>query len=214
MSTPKGFTIAELLISIAIMMILTTMVIANFSRGRLSDDLRVSSQNLAENLRTVQNLATVGQAIAINGNTRVPPGGYGIAIPWAQKERQYMPFADIAKMDSGNCVTTDAGTANVEFDGPSCDQLVGAGTVTLQPDVVFSAIKVNDTETDFGNGTWGNDLLYVNFDFRPPQPIPVIDGVNGQTVQIELEHTKTGDFRTITIIGPSGQISERAGKIQ
>ena len=203
----RGFTLNELLVSMAILGILSGLLIANFSRGRLSDDLRISSQSLASNLRRVQNLAQIGQSLVTGV---VPPGGYGIAFEWLPNQNTYSIFADIAYFDI-ICITSNPNNANMQYDGASCDQLAEAGVVQFRPDVVVSRIKLKGITCDFGGACpWDQ---YLDIAFKPPKPIPVVDGAVGLTLEIELRHLKNNQNRTITIIGPSGQISERAGGI-
>lgn len=208
---PKGFTLNELLVSMAILGVLSALLIANFSRGRLSDDLRISSQTLASNLRRVQNLATVGQTLA---SGKVPPGGYGVAIEWVPSQKAYAVFADIGYVD-GSCLLSNPSNANKEYDGPSCDELAEGGVVQFRADVVFERAQIDSGSFfTFGVDPRGDDDSYFDIGFKPPKPIPVLDGAAGHTIKIELRHMKSDQYRTITIIGPSGQISERSGRIQ
>ncbi|MFH1171723.1 MAG: type II secretion system protein [bacterium] len=216
---PRGYTLPELLVSIAVFGILTTMLIANFHRGSLADDLRVSSQTFAENLRTVQNLAMIGRSVLVGANTKVPPGGFGVSLPWISS-KTYTLFADTAIPQGTGCIMSDANNPNFQYDaGLGCDQTVDAGNVQFRPNIVIDAIKIDATQWVFGNGTWSpwgssDPNNAIDIAFQPPKPIPVADGLVGKTIQIELRHLQTNQYRTITIIGPSGQISERFGRIQ
>lgn len=199
-SEAAGFTLNELLVSSVIFIILATLVIANFRQGQYADDLRISAQTLESHFRRVQNLATAGQALS---SGEVPRGGYGVNIPFFLDANQYLLFADIASFSGTAC---DPTAANSEYD-PACDPLTPEGAVLLKPGVVLSRITVGNPPIDI---TIPSD---VDITFRPPKPIPLLDGVSGKSVSFELKHTKTNDYRTITIIGASGQISERIGQI-
>lgn len=205
-NSPQGFTLNEILTSTVIFVILAAMVIANFRRGQLSDDLRISTQTFTGHLRRVQNLSTVGQTLA---DGTVPPGGYGISIAWAPDENDYTLFADTF---DASCAPSNPGSANSEYDA-ACDPLAETGNVRLRPSVVFDRIKVDATNVAFGDGSWDDDGR-VDIAFKPPKPLPVTDGATGKTVRIQLRHTKTNEVRTVTIIGASGQVSERLGGIQ
>ncbi|MBI3956436.1 MAG: prepilin-type N-terminal cleavage/methylation domain-containing protein [Candidatus Kerfeldbacteria bacterium] len=215
-----GFTLNELVVSIAILALLMSLLIANFQRGRLSDDLRVSAQNLAANLRRMQNLSTVGQSVMTGTGERVPPGGYGVSMEWTTTG-SYELFADVARRPVlGNCQSTTPADANSEYEeGIDCDALVEAQTVSLRPDVVFWAVQVGTgVTTQFGSGSWtggpsGDNDERVDIAFKPPKPIPYLDGTSGISFRIELKHMRTNQTRTIIVIGASGQISERAGSI-
>lgn len=210
----KGFTISELIVSVAITALLTTVVIANFKRGGYSDDLRQSSQLFMGDLRRMQNLAMIGQAIA----STVPKGGYGIHIAFyaapqpAGQTPFYIRFADVFR-DFGaptNCrQLTDADLPDSSYD---CnDYLIEGGYAVFKPGVVINRIKVGSVfltpSSDASTPT------SVDIGFRPPKPVPVVDGATGETIAIELLQTKTSTYRTITIIGPSGQINEQPGQI-
>ncbi|MBI4414918.1 MAG: type II secretion system protein [Candidatus Kerfeldbacteria bacterium] len=208
----KGFTISEVIVSVAIVALLSAIVIANFKRGSYSDDLRHSSQLLMGNLRRMQNLAMIGQAVS---NT-VPKGGYGVFIPFyatpapaSQQTPLYILFADVFRDFSPCRQLTDADLPDSSYD--CADYPVEGGYVGLKPGVVINRIKVGSTfltpSVDTGNPT------KVDIGFRPPKPIPVVDGVTGETIAIELQQTKTSTYRTVTIIGPSGQINEQPGAI-
>lgn len=207
-----AFSLTELVVSIGIFGMLTALVIANFSRGRLADDLRYSAQTMASNLRRIQNLATIGQALQGGG---VPPGGYGVSVAWAADPSEYTLFSDTAILVSGTCQISSTSDADSQYTpGASpCDQPAEAGTVKLRPGVVLNQVKIDSTTSVFGSGTWDTNNNRVDIAFQPPKPVPLIDGVASKTVRLELKHIKTGALRTITINGASGQISESAGGI-
>jgi prepilin-type N-terminal cleavage/methylation domain-containing protein len=105
-----GFTLAEMLVVIALTGLLTIMVMANFKHGNYSNDLRQASTELLQNIRLAQNYTIGGNSInycsegdlahryhvcTANTNTDccsdinscsgickngVPQGGYGIVI--------------------------------------------------------------------------------------------------------------------------------------
>jgi prepilin-type N-terminal cleavage/methylation domain-containing protein len=213
---PGGFSLVELIVSITIFLILSTLLIANFYRGRQADDLRLSAQEFAGYLRRVQNLSTAGQSIFTPTGERVPPGGYGISIPWVGNANTYVLFADIRSAEAGPCTDTNPVTANSQYE-IGCDIFADAATVTLRPSVVIYRMKVKtptgETLYTFGSGGWDALNNRVDIAFRPPKPIPVLDGETGRSIQIEFQHLKTSQTRTVTIIGASGQISERIGSI-
>lgn len=94
----KGFTIIELLVSLGIFVVVTTMVVANFRAGSRSDELKITAETLVSNLRRAQNMALAGQLT--DGVT--PPGGYGVYVKLAEADR-YVIFAD----KNGNLVYDD-----------------------------------------------------------------------------------------------------------
>lgn len=110
-----GFTLAELLVVIFIIGVLTTMVMTNFRRGNQSNDLRQVSTVLVQQIRFAQNYTNGGNSLnyCIPGSTLneyggcssdaqcggvaqsckngVPLGGYGIDI---SAEYAYTLFAN------------------------------------------------------------------------------------------------------------------------
>ena len=115
----RGFTIIELLVSLGIFIIVTTMVVANFRGGNRSDELKIAAETVASNLRRAQNMALAGELT--DGIT--PPGGYGIYFNLATADR-YIIFAD----KNGN-LAYDAGEA------------LPAGLIALPQGMVITAIS-------------------------------------------------------------------------
>lgn len=115
----KGFTIIELLVSIGIFIVVTTMVVANFRAGSRSDELKISAETLVSNLRRAQNMALAGQLT--DGVT--PPGGYGVYFKLADVNR-YIIFAD----SNGNLIYDDG-------------EALGDGTIILPLNVIIEKIK-------------------------------------------------------------------------
>lgn len=86
----RGFTIIELLVSLGIFVIITTMVVANFRAGSRSDELKIAASALSSDLRRAQNMALAGQEV--NGVT--PMGGYGVYFNLGEPGH-YIIFADV-----------------------------------------------------------------------------------------------------------------------
>ncbi|MFH0804813.1 MAG: prepilin-type N-terminal cleavage/methylation domain-containing protein [Patescibacteria group bacterium] len=101
-SSQGGFTIAELLIVIALIGVLLTFVMANFQAGRRTNDLRQAGTELSQQFRQAQGYSIGGNSIrfcsaaspnqyhscaddttcGVGGQCvlAVPAGGYGISI--------------------------------------------------------------------------------------------------------------------------------------
>lgn len=195
----NGYSIPELIVSMFIFAMLTTLVIANFRRGGERDLLRASAQELVGNIRRMQNLATVGQAL---NSGKVPPGGYGTAFVWQANQNTYTMFADVATGVPGSCVDSIPNDATSLYD-IGCDVKVEAGDIMLRPNVVMTSIEIN--------GVPVATPAQMNIAFKPPKPVPVINGVTGDTLKIVLRNTRTGETRSVIVVGSSGQISERIG---
>jgi prepilin-type N-terminal cleavage/methylation domain-containing protein len=199
----RGFSLIELLVSIAIFTILSGIVMFSFSDVRKHDELRESSEQLSSYLRQAQNLAMTGQKV--NGSNP-PKGGYGIYIDILSASRTYQLFADYV----GASPACDSDKPNERYDGELCgDRIIQGGSHTLKNNVNYYKIKV--TKAD-GSIVEVNDL--INIVFKPPKPVPYVAyGANssssGLTVEIYLQHQKTHQCRKVTVIGPSGQINEQ-----
>jgi prepilin-type N-terminal cleavage/methylation domain-containing protein len=117
-----GFTLAELLIVIALIGVMTTIVIVNFRRGNYSNDLRLAGTELLQNLRLAQQYTIGGSSILFCSDNSVtcptegadcttnsakcksgvPQGGYGIRI---NSSSLYTLFGDVTDnwlLDIGN----------------------------------------------------------------------------------------------------------------
>ncbi len=215
-----GFTVIELLISLSIFALLLVLILANFRTGSYNDELRFTADRFVGNLRRVQNLATIGQALFYDGEDRVPPGGYGISIPsvagvwvvmgdetYQSDVNHYTMFADFQSTVDGVCENEpnqlyDDGNGVRTCNG---DREVEAGIVSFPSNVKRTAIRVSGCPVGVTEP--------IDITFKPPRPTPLILGCSG-TVSIELTHAKTEKCRTVTINAISGQISQRPGSLR
>ena len=67
-----GFTLAELLIVIAIILFLFPMIIANYNAGEKQFSLYRSAHNLAQDLRDTQEMAMIGQLTPLSFDQSFP----------------------------------------------------------------------------------------------------------------------------------------------
>lgn len=206
----KGFTLTELLFSIAIMGVLSTIVLANFHRGQYSNDLQAAADKMVGNIRRMQNLAMAGAVVTPPWDPTlqiVPPGGFGIEFR-DEGAPSYVTFADV--LTFGNPCKT--GVANEAYDYghnlplPPCnDVLVEGGNVKLENRITVSKVYYCNF----------NGHQPYNIMFKPPQPIPYLDGaIAPATFQITLTSSRTGQSRTVYIDATSGLVSERMGSYE
>ncbi len=87
-STNKGFTLAELMVSIFIIALVSAVSIANYHSAKQTGELNVTAQKLASDIRMAQNYA-LGLS-EFNGS--VPAGGWGVNI--AKSDNKYTIFVD------------------------------------------------------------------------------------------------------------------------
>lgn len=101
----SGFTLIELLISIGIFIILTAMVISNFTAGKYHDELVDGTSVLQAAVREAQSFTNAGATAACPGSATpvVPVGGFGVyldqpsgapptALVFADCESAHSPF--------------------------------------------------------------------------------------------------------------------------
>ena len=85
----EAFTLVEVLISVFIVILLTTMVLVNFEWGGYNFALERSLRAISQQIRLVQEMALSSKEI----EGAVPPGGYGIHFAKTDLQK-YILFAD------------------------------------------------------------------------------------------------------------------------
>lgn len=94
MRNKRGFTLLEITVVVAIISLLATIFLANYRGGERQFALKRSAHKLAQDLRTVQEMALSGQRTppALFGEEIFPRGGYGIYF--SPDSNSYILFAD------------------------------------------------------------------------------------------------------------------------
>lgn len=99
----KGFTIIELLIVIAIIIVLPAIVVSNFPQIKNQFALSRSVYKLAQDIRIVQNMSLSSMSYKDSFNLLRPVAGYGIYIDVnALGNKKYILYADNSDSGSGN----------------------------------------------------------------------------------------------------------------
>ena len=88
----KGFTLLEITVVVAIITLLATIFLANYRGGEREFALKRSAHKLAQDLRTVQEMALSGQRPPPIFGGGFPKGGYG--IHFFPDSNSYILFAD------------------------------------------------------------------------------------------------------------------------
>jgi prepilin-type N-terminal cleavage/methylation domain-containing protein len=211
----KGFTLIEVLVSMAIFTILFGFTIAAFQQTRKIERLRGSTLQLVSDLQKAQNYASTG--IAQSGT--VPVGGYGVHLE--KNATSYKIFADVASVKTGSPCTCDSSNSreNQRYDDfisgfcPACpDPLVGE--TKLQSNVIIYSIV--------------DSLLglqdYLDVAFKPLSRQPFVgygkdaefrdpasgtyDSKSGRTVEIKFKLKDSNICRKVTVRGSIGQFIE------
>lgn len=205
----RGFTLVEMLVTISILSIMTTMAIVNFRVSEYSDELRYAAVNLAAEIRRAQNFSLIGRPLEycrhadeLNGQfcsasdgsgcgdgqcvLDTPHGGYGIRISRGDGNRTALLFAD-----------TDSADRDGHFDHvyQSFEQVRRFDFVTGR-NVTVTGFDPDDS----------SDFLDISF--MAPRPIAWFNGRDDLSVAtVTLTHAKTGQTRTVKVNGISGQVS-------
>lgn len=85
----KAFTLIELIVVTAIIVLLTTLILSNYRAGDRQFALQRSAHKLAQDLRRVQEMA-----VSVQEFEGTMPGGYGLYLNKNQPA-QYLIFADL-----------------------------------------------------------------------------------------------------------------------
>jgi len=186
----------------------------NFDRNHRNENILHATENLAADMRLVQNMAMTGALIKgpDDPSEAIPRGGYGIHFDLTNRS-EYHLFADREKVnDDLSCSPIRNGRFDFLNGTEGCwnngsnDDLQVDDVQRLPKDVEIESIAVD----------WWDEpepINIVDIAFVPPKPIPTV-GVNALaneakigTVTINLIHRVTLAERRITLIGASGQVS-------
>ncbi len=122
-----GFTLVELLVSISILMIMSTMVLVDYNVSGRNSALLLEAHKFAGDVRRVQNMAMGSFELESTGS--IPTGGWGIYIPNTADDNTYYIYADI--------------NGNEEYDGEPTDEIFQ--TMTLENNVVFTSASIDNS---------------------------------------------------------------------
>jgi prepilin-type N-terminal cleavage/methylation domain-containing protein len=193
-----GFSLIELLVSIFIVGVLMSLVLVNFRTGRYQDELRFAAENLASDIRELQNFALTGFIPGSSTGT-VPDGGFGFYVMVG--EETYSLYADRSEM---GCVPNrrylDQGGAAACIEGDDEDELLSGGEKRLGQSVQVKKALA-------GAGCPDNEQE-VDIVFSPPRASTFFCGAHaGGSASIELFHDRTQDTRTVVVNGVTGRVS-------
>lgn len=187
MKRPLGFTMMELLISISIFLIITSMVIVNFRSGQYRDELMGSAQFLQSTLREMQTMAFSGSRVICPGYVppeagEMTPAGYGLNINFGV----VTAFAD--------CDPSDPNISpNYKYGGVLED--VNLKTISLYNNISIESITVGATA-----------VSSLDAVFTPFSEIVKINNTETDNIIIELIHSKTTKTVTVKITESTGQV--------
>jgi prepilin-type N-terminal cleavage/methylation domain-containing protein len=180
-----GFTLIEVLISIAIFGIISTLVIAGYKTGRYSAELNYGAEDLVNLVKKTRHMAFTGKVYKLDDRIKVPPGGYGIHVNKCKKNNCLINiFADL--------------DGQLDYDKNLED-------LNYKEYKLFNNLFVDDILIE----PQGSNIDNIDIVFKPPLPLICVnsDCSNFSLVEIVLGHKKISQKKKIIIDLKSGQIS-------
>jgi len=182
----KGFTLIELLVTISIIIILSALIIPNYSSGSKRMALGRAAYKLSQDIRWTQELAVSSQATVCSSGTLK---GYGIYFnKIGDDKEEYIIFAE--------CNDTEP---NYDYDAGS-DDIISGGDIKIEKGIEISKIEKNSTSLD-----------NISVIFIPPDPTTYIEHSNsGYEAKITLciggADCGTADYYKVISVNNSGRI--------
>lgn len=185
-SGKDAFTLIELVVSMGIIAMLSTLFIANYQKSNKRTDLVMTSQVMVTDIRYAQS-NTLG---LIGYDTGFPAGGWGLHVSNAEGENdRYTIFADIN--DSGS------------YDAGEAEERYGGRIVYLPPGIRVKQVHIFDY---IGNPVSSDAKIYKNqleLTFLPPDPITRLKtedaAIDPVTVLVDLENIETEEYKAVYI---------------
>ena len=170
-----GFSLAEMIVSIFIIVTIASLFIANYRSVNKRTDLIMSAQKLTADIHYAQN-NTLG---LVTYNGAVPAGGWGIHLEAGTST--YVIFADLDAPGTGGYLEYDNGEGEINY---------GARLTDLGPDVEILSLTTATAGTDSANIT-----------FLPPDPqTNIYDGSATSTVlTVVLREKQNNSIKTVRV---------------
>ena len=174
----SGFTLIELIVSMAIITMITAIFLVNYRSTTRRADLRLTAQRVVSDIRLTQNYALGLMSYGANENKVAPAGGWGVVFDSGSGE--YSTFADI--------------TPNHVYDIGERETDYGALVHNLPTNFIFESLKIKQT-----NGTIIS-VPKVNIIFLPPDPKVFINASeSNQEVELTLKDQASAETKVIKI---------------
>lgn len=181
--TPKylapAFTLAEMLVSVSIIIIMTVLFVTNYHFTNSRTDLIMQAQEMVASIHLTQN-NTLGLT---QYNGMVPPGGWGLSFSTASST--YTLFADLNAPGNLGYMQYDPMTEGVVA--------YGARRITLPPGIIISNLGTDQASS----------VPAVNLTFLPPDPQVNIynpaTGATSTTLLITLKELNNNTIKTIRV---------------
>lgn len=196
----KGFTLVELLVSIAIIALITTAATANFRAGRRGDELLTAGRLVAATLRRAQTDALAGRTTMFcrggANDLRLCPSGLPASCPGGTCVRE-LPLGYGVRF-----TTLAAGAGkSVSFADLDGDRMLDPGeeirtnAISPIPGVVVSVVAPSAAGV-------------LDVVFAPPKPTTYFNGAAAAGIAaITVLHGQTGATRVVRVNGITGQVN-------
>lgn len=201
----KGFTLTEIMVVTAIIVLLSLIIFPNYASRRKYHTLQRSASKLAQDIRRAQEMAMSARDFGKPGDPKTASkGGYGVYLNITDSEK-YILFADCNKNcgydavnGAGDCASSQgqtvyAGCVPEEVGFNVYPEKFGAD-IEFEKGVEISILSPIDAEDS------------LNITFTPPDPTTRVNGLTSNNAQITLR-LKAYPDTTITInVVPTGLI--------
>lgn len=154
----NGFSLLELLVVVAIIIVLASVAIVNFSEVRGQLALKRAAHQLMQDIRKAQEMAMSSLSLeeAENCSSPFPPAkGYGVYIDRLESNKSYKLYADTSTA-STDCETYPPTECWEYYDAADCV----VQTITIQETGVFIANILNTA----------GGVQKMSANFKPPNP--------------------------------------------
>lgn len=213
----NGFTLIEVLVSMAIFTILFGITIVAFQQTRKIERLRGGTLQLVSDLQKVRNFSSTGMA----QSGTVPVGGYGIHLD--KNATSYRIFADKELVNSDNpanpCLSC-FDFCNLRYDGVGLNDCNDPTVlnINLQSGVIIYDIR--DITGGVNNSKSSADITYkplesfpyIGFltalENRDPNKSALYEAKTGLTIEIFMKLKDNDICRKVTVKGSISQIAE------
>jgi len=170
----RGFTLIEMMVSLAVIAMVSVLFIANFHSANKRTDLILAAQSLVSDLHAAQN-----DSLGLTKyNGAVPSGGWGVSF--AANANSYTLFADV----DNNLQYSSSTEGNINY---------GARVTTLPPN-----ISISQLQTSLASSTPA-----VNVTFLPPDPqtniYDVNSGATSTLLTITLKESINNTTKTVQV---------------
>ena len=167
-----GFTIIELIVSIAIIGTMAGIFFANYHDGGIQTDLNGAVQKLASDIRLAQNFSLGTKEFG----SITPKGGWG--INFNKDSQEYFIFAD----DNGNYTYNESNNEKYNV-------------IKMPANITISSLKVSDSIVF----TEGNAVNSADIVFLPPDPQTYINASTNQNIQITVRENVNNTIGQIEV---------------